>query len=145
MTAEHAAVGSPDALTIPTCVPEPVAHAACTLHARYLKSNNAKCNAVLERLIADERMRSVWTELSRRRREQYQKTDAFLHSANLLWIDSEAPQDHQGAAMASLLNFAVNLAVNEPRVITRKELEKVRSGMLDKVAALRSAANEIRR
>jgi len=144
MTADDGAASAPGALTTPAWVPGPVAHAARTLHAHYLKSNNAKYNAVLERLIADERMRRVWTELSRHRREQYQKTDVFLHSADLLWIDSETPQDHQGAAMASLLNFAVNLAVNEPRVITRKELEKVRSGVLDKAAALKTAANEIR-
>jgi hypothetical protein len=140
MTAEDST-----SLTVPTWVPEPVARAARTLREHYLKSNNVKHNAVLERLIADERMRRFWKEFSRHRREQHQKTDAFLRSANVLWIDSEAPQDHQNAAMNSLLNFAVNLAVNAPRVITPKELETVRSGMLDKVAALRLAADEIRR
>jgi hypothetical protein len=145
LTAEDVGGSAPDALTIPTWVPEPVAQAARILHAHHVKSIDAKYNAGLERLIGDERMRSVWNELSKRRREQYQKTDVFLHSANLLWIDSEAPQDHQGAAMASLLYVSVNLTVNNPRVITRKELEKLRSGMLDKVAALRTAANEIRR
>lgn len=140
MTAEDSA-----SLTIPTWVPEPVAQAARTLHAHYLKSNNVKHNAVLHRLIANERMRNVWTELSRCRRQQYQKTNVFLHPANLLWIDSETPQDHQGAAMASLLNFAVNLAVDAPGVITRKQLETVRSRMVDRAAALRAAANDIRR
>jgi hypothetical protein len=72
-------------------------------------------------------------------------SDVFLHSANLLSVDSEAPQDHQNAAMTSLLNFAINLAVDAPRVITRKELETVRGKVLDKVAALRVAADEIRR
>jgi hypothetical protein len=47
--------------------------------------------------------------------------------------------------MASLFNFALHLAVNAPRVITRKELKTVQSRLLEKVAALRAAADEIRR
>ena len=44
--------------------------------------------------------------------------------------------------MTSLLNFAINLAVDAPRVITRKELETVRGQVLDKI---RVAADEVRR
>jgi hypothetical protein len=130
MTADDSA-----SLTIPTWVPELVAQAARTLRAHYLKSNSISHNVILERLIADERMRRVWKELSRHRREQHQPTDAFLRSSELL---------KQDAAMTSLFYFALNLAVNAPAVITRKELETVRSETLHRVAALRAAADEIR-
>jgi hypothetical protein len=130
-------------LTVPTWVPEPVAQAARALHDHHLKANNVK-SCALQRLVADERMRRVWGELSKRRRERYQKTDVFQYCANLPWVDTDAPQDHQDAAMASLLYFAVNHAGNAPRVITRKELETVRGKEHDKVAALGVAADEIR-
>jgi hypothetical protein len=146
MTADDGTGAAPDALTIPTWPPKPVANAARALHVHYLKSNNIKYNAILERLIADERMRLIWGELSRRRRnKQYQKTDAFLHPTYLSWIESEAPQDHQDEAMASLLHLAVNLAGDAARVITRKELETVRRDVSGKVVALRIAADELRR
>jgi hypothetical protein len=145
MTAERVGGHSPESPTIPTWVPEPVAQAAHTLRAHYLKSKNVKFNAVLERLIADGRMGRVWKELSKHRREQHEPTDAFFHSSRLASIDSQAAQDHQHAAMASLFNFAINLAVDAPGVIARNELQRVRNRMLDKVEALRLAADELRR
>jgi hypothetical protein len=145
MTAEGAIGGSRDALTIPPWVPEPVAQAARTLHAHFPKSNNAKYDVVLKRVVADERMRNVWKQFSRRRRTHHKPTDVFLQSVDLLRIDSEAPQDHQDAAMTSLLNFAVNLAVDGPRVITPEKLETVRRRIRNDLEALRTAANAIRR
>ena len=39
---------------------------------------------MIERLVGDDRMKSVWAELSQRQRdEKYQKTDRFEHSATL--------------------------------------------------------------
>jgi hypothetical protein len=147
MTAENVAGGSSFSPTIPIWVPKPVAQAARMLNAHYRNANNVDHNVVLERLITDERMRRVWQEFSKHRRdkETYRSTDSFVHSAEFEWLDSDSREDHQHVAMASLLHFALNLAVNAPKVITQKELVTVRSRELDKVAALRTAADEIRR
>jgi hypothetical protein len=145
MTAEDDASGRPDALTIPSWIREPVAQVARKLYAYYLECNKVQHAAVLERLVVDKRMRRVWSELFKHRRNQYQKTDALLYPTYLLWIDSKAPQDHQDAAIWSLLHHAVNNAVNKVRVITRKELETVRHNVSAEVVALRIAATVLRR
>ena len=141
MTRDDGVGRARDALTIPSWVPEPVAQVASVAHR--LKSG--EYTVVLQRLLVDPRMPRVWRELARRKRRNYRSTEAFLHSSKLEWVNSDDPADSQSSAMTSLLYFALNLALDSPRVMTRQELEGLRRKVLEEASTLRIAAKSIHR
>jgi hypothetical protein len=72
-------------LTSPTWIPEAVARVAARLHDACPQTSRT----AIERLVRDRRMRSVWTELRKRVRENYRTTDRFSHPAvsdALVWL-----------------------------------------------------------
>jgi hypothetical protein len=71
-------------LSFPSWFPACIKADARHLHTRAIATGPAWKVAMIERLVGDDRMKSVWAELSQRQRdEKYQKTDRFEHSATL--------------------------------------------------------------
>jgi hypothetical protein len=76
-----------DALSLPTIeswVPEAVADAAERLHAELAAERKSDGLAVLSRLVSDPRMKLVWGELYKKKRDsKYQTTEEFLYPARV--------------------------------------------------------------
>jgi hypothetical protein len=76
-----------DALSLPTIeswVPEAVADAAERLHAELAAESKSDGLAVLSRLVSDPRMKLVWGELYKKKRDsKYQTTEEFLYPARV--------------------------------------------------------------
>jgi hypothetical protein len=90
-------------------------------------------NEPLKRLVIDGRMRPVWVELLKQTRTLPR---AFRYPAIPRWELNDVTA-RQERALASLFFFAVNLAMNAPRVITRSQVETRRRKALDeRMAAL---------
>ena len=121
---------TPEALTIPPWVPEAVSNAARALYADAVKRDDDESLEVLKRLITDRRMRRVWAELAK---HTSNSATAFFHSAKPTW-DFGNVTDRQDTAIASLLYLAVNLAISDPTVMTRREVETQRRRVLDEAA-----------
>jgi len=70
--------------TIERWVPEAVADAAERLHAELAAENKSDGLAVLSRLVSDPRMKLVWGELYKKKRDsKYQTTEEFLYPARV--------------------------------------------------------------
>jgi hypothetical protein len=148
-TATVDGAGQPVVFTHPPWVPTPVAQAALVLRADHLK-HHVKCDSceyilVLESLLTNWRMKVVWKELSKRRRENYRSTKAFKYQSQLSWIGPDDADSSQNNAMRSLLYFVLNHAVNGARVMTRAEVLMLHSRLLNEAETLRTAATLIRR
>jgi hypothetical protein len=122
---------APEALVIPSWVPDAVSKAARALNPPAGKDDHNPTFEALKRLLVDQRMRRVWTELIKKKKDS---TATFLHSAKPTW-DFDNVVDRQDTAIASLLYLAMNLAICDPTVMTRREVEVQRRGVLDKAAA----------
>jgi hypothetical protein len=69
-------------LSFPSWFPACIKADARHLHTRAIATGPEWKVAMIERLVGDDRMKSVWAELSQRQRdEKYQRTDRFEHSA----------------------------------------------------------------
>jgi hypothetical protein len=122
---------APGALVIPPWVPDAVSKAARALNPPAGKGDDNPIYEVLKRLLVDQRMRRVWRELTKQKKDS---ATTFVHSAKLTW-DFDNAADRQDTAIASLLYLAVNLAISDPTVMTRREVEVQRRRFLDKTAA----------
>jgi hypothetical protein len=83
-------------LAMPTWIPTPVARIAARLHDASMPTERI----VIQRLVCDARMRSVWTEMRKRARENYRKTARFSHPVApdaLAWLRSYANFCEQNA------------------------------------------------
>jgi hypothetical protein len=118
------------ALTIPPWVPDAVSNAARALCADAVKRGDVESLEVLKRLVTDRQMRRVWKELIKQTKEL---TTTFLHTAKPTW-DFDNGVDRQATAMASLLYLAVNLVMDDPTVMTRRQVEIQRRRVLDEAA-----------
>jgi hypothetical protein len=139
----------PEVITNPPWLPPAVAQAARALRAdhskRHVDCDKCEYILVLERLLTDRRMKSVWAELSKRKRENYRPTKAFKHPSQLSWVDPGDADSRQNHAMTSLFYFALNHAATGARVMTSAEVLKLRSRLLNDAKTLRTAADLIRR
>jgi hypothetical protein len=84
-------------LTSPAWIPTPVASIAARLHDASMPTERI----VIQRLVRDARMRSVWTEMRKRARENYRKTNRFSHPVAdnaVVWLQSYAKFCEQNAA-----------------------------------------------
>ena len=107
------------ALTIPPWVPDAVCNAARALYADAVKRDDVEFVVVLKRLVTHQQMRPVWRELIKQTRES---TTTFLHSAKPTW-NFHNVADRQNTAIASLLYLAINLAMDDPTVMTEREVK----------------------
>jgi hypothetical protein len=116
-------------LRIPSWVPPPVAQIA-----REMASDDA--TPFLTALVQDQRMRRVWHELSKRRRD-----GSFMHPAAPWWIDPvNEEEERQGVAMAKLLTAAVQFASRPGATSTRRKIERIRKHHLEMARQLRADA-----
>ncbi len=84
-------------LITPAWIPTPVASIAARLHDASMPADRI----IIERLVRDVRMRSVWTEMRKRVREKYRKTERFSHPVadnSLVWLQNYAKFCEQNAA-----------------------------------------------
>jgi hypothetical protein len=114
-------------LRIPSWVPPPVAQIA-------LEMASDDATPFLTALVQDQRMRRVWHELSRQRRD-----GRFMHPA-AWWIDAVNAEDRQGVAMAKLLTAAVQFASRPGATSTRRKIERIRKHHLEMARQLRADA-----
>jgi hypothetical protein len=126
-------------LQIPDWVPEPVAQAA-----RYA-AVTPNTHKYLRRLICDERMKRVWHELARRRRD-----GTFMHAAARApaWrpsgedsLEPCAPDEQQGAAMANLLKESLVCVIDRGTTVTRQQAEQDHRRFLKLAQQLRADAS----
>jgi hypothetical protein len=84
-------------LSFPSWFPAYIKDDARHLHMRAIATGPAWKVAMIERLVGDNRMKRVWSELFQRQRgEKHQKTDRFEHSATLAF-SVDAVTDQQTA------------------------------------------------
>jgi hypothetical protein len=84
-------------LPIPDWVPAPVGSVAARPHDACTPPDRI----IIERLVRDRRLRPVWTEMRKRARENYRKTERFSHSIAdnaLVWLQNYANFCEQNAA-----------------------------------------------
>jgi hypothetical protein len=113
-------------LHIPSWVPRPVAHVA---RERAVDTDLA----ILIPLVSDPRMRAVWYELGRKKKDGI----TLLHPAH---PEMEHPEEQQGVEMASLFDIIVHCAVNPGATSTWREVEVKESHYRDMARRLRSDA-----
>jgi hypothetical protein len=71
---------SHDPLDLPDWLPRPVGHFAQSLWVDlHRRQAEPEVGALLRRLVSDSRMKKVWNELRRRKRESYEPTENFVH------------------------------------------------------------------
>jgi hypothetical protein len=68
-------------IEIPDWVPLPVRERVEGIYAAYRHGADPRLLLILKRLTSDPRMKNVWIELRKRRRQKYVKTSDFLHPA----------------------------------------------------------------
>jgi hypothetical protein len=67
---------------IPSWVPAAVAEEATRCHYQISEEKDPhNARAILDRLVTDQRMKSVYLEINKKKRINYQASDAFLHPA----------------------------------------------------------------
>ncbi len=122
-------------LQIPSWVPPAVADVA-RRHWHYFKSRveyAEEGTKLLSRLICDERMRSVWRELSRRRRD-----GEFMYPVR---SKLEKNKDtRQSLGMATLFGWGAIQAMVPGEVVTCQKAEQRHKEILDKAKQLRADA-----
>jgi hypothetical protein len=128
---------APESLTIPPWVPGAVSKAARALYSDADQRGRIECIPVLQRLVSDPRMRPVWAELVKRTRKEDR---SFFHPAEPAWEIPDSAEERQTRAIGSLVYLAVNLVVDSPRVVTRRQVETTRRKALDAASVLRKAA-----
>jgi hypothetical protein len=89
-------------LLIPEWVPDDIATKARELHQAHAECPIAR--AVIERLTTDPRMRRVWDELAKQRREKHQRTGEPHHK-----LAERFASIGQDKAIAGLFEFAVTM------------------------------------
>jgi hypothetical protein len=109
---------------MPSWVPPPVAHVA---------RQNASSP-----LVQDQRMRRVWRQLLRRRRD-----GTFMHPA-AWWIDGVNAEERRGVALAKLLTTALQFAARPGATSTRRKVERMRNHNLEMARHLRADADALR-
>ena len=75
-------VGTSTTVTFPIWVPTAVIHAAEQLHSELASEENpAEAQELWSRLVFDSRMKSVWQELYKKKRNRHNATEKFFHPA----------------------------------------------------------------
>jgi hypothetical protein len=123
-------------LSIPDWLPQHLEHAARTMHAWAVRSRSAESIAVVQRLVGDPRMKTVWAELQKRRRADA----AFVHEADAL-IRAVRAQQH-GRRLRSLLNNQQDRALFLRHV---RERHRLKTAKKQAKANLRAATAELKR
>jgi hypothetical protein len=135
---------------IPPWVPEPVAQAAHNIYAYWAVDNRRRMIACLVRLVSDERMRRVWSELARRHRDK-----TFMHPAATapasqppttdceVWPPPSKPDECQDEAMASLLRASLLCAIQPWTTMTRQQAENDRRRYVAMARQLRTDASHL--
>jgi hypothetical protein len=118
-------------LRIPAWVPRPVAHVA-------REKASEDVTQFLAPLVQDQRMRRVWHELSRRRRD-----GRFMHPAAAWWIDEVNAEERQGVAMAKLLTAALQYAARPGATSTRRKAERMHNHNFEMARQLRVDADAL--
>jgi hypothetical protein len=87
----------------------------------------AECFPVVRRLATDKRMKPVWAQLTKRKRENYRPTNSYLHAAAVspevataIGIDSQDSHQVQTEMMAGLFFLTFRLATS-PLVLVRRK------------------------
>jgi hypothetical protein len=142
MKADVTKSGAPK-LRIPAWVPKPVAHIARqkarVRNHRRNRTVGEDVTQFLTPLVQDQRMRRVWHELLRRRRD-----GTFMHPAAAWWIDATNAEERQGVAMAKLLTAALQFAARPGATSTRRKAERMRNHNLEMARHLRADADALR-
>jgi hypothetical protein len=122
-------------LTIPPWVPDAVAIAARALNSDLARRGDhqyrEQYREVLTRILTDLRMRRVWVELLKQTRDS---SRTFQYPAIQMW-DCDNAADRQNIAIASLLYYAVNLVMDDPTLMTGRQVETQRHKALDEAKA----------
>jgi hypothetical protein len=164
----------------PDWVPFPVCKLAANI--KCWNGADAKLLLIVTRLTSDPRMKNVWTELQKRRRQKYVKTSDFVHPAiapglQTSWtphgrslrqrakemrqsgrhgeatrLDLQAalsenprtlnilPDSLQDSALSSFFDQVVGLARHPPKLITLREVLRLRKPYAAKASRLRADA-----
>jgi hypothetical protein len=124
-------------ITLPGWVPNAVVKQVRRIEAQPL---SAEQQAILLRLATDTRMRSVWTELTRRKRP----SGDFLHPTKR---PSDRPtltqDDAQDDALALLFFFVLRAARDQVPAWKAEELTAKKSETIQRARVLRELANEL--
>lgn len=110
-------------LRIPSWVPKSVAAAACEEYDAAVDERARGVPSDLPKfplpLLSDERMRGVWLELQRKRRDG----GGFLHPADRS-ISAASAEERQAVAMEMLFRAAVKYTIRPGRTMTRQKEEE---------------------
>jgi hypothetical protein len=118
-------------LEIPGWVPVAVASYARTVLAEDLADPNR--GPILRRLLLDPRMRTVWSELMRKRR----RDGRFLRPAQIPAISPAAAQD---SAMLLFFILAHQYAMHNERPLLQREVDAIRAERVELARKLREQA-----
>ncbi len=114
-------------LSFPEWVPEIAAHTIRELLATDYFRDHDKHREAMLRLALDERMKSVWTEISRSQRSNYKATSSPFHHMKVYpdWekILSAHRANPNEQAPRVLLVFLASLLQTNARVVTREALD----------------------
>ncbi len=119
-------------LDVPTWVPPTVAHQARMLYDQAAEANVHEAMVLIERLSIDPRMKRVWDELRKGRRQNHKPTAEFFYAATLPHgrhrgelhcFSVRAGPARQGVAAGLLFHQAVSFRLLGAQAVPRRRLD----------------------
>jgi hypothetical protein len=122
--AETPSKTAPEPLAFPAWFPETLRKTAHRLHEKAVRDGNVETIALLVRLVTDERMKIVWAELLKTRRNSQDPDSKYFHTSRRL-VESDDAEGHQHFALRMIFGRLLYLVQAElPSALPLEKVEK---------------------